>query len=256
MVLYVERKRRRPDEKWPQTTTKECRLFECSGEGSKKQVRLIARPPVFNLTVPPNPFKYLNLADGSIDSRDKFLLFYLSDDLMLTSTSGGDEVRDKCSNLRIQLLAGAANDDSPGAKSNTNNFPGATSGYNYIRSKIVLTSNDLGNEQNGSSWQQSSGRLSHNNDTLLMSRSDINSPRVGLGRTVGVSNSSNLFSSFLYSFSILFVLFILFFFIYLYYSRYIVITHLDYNFTFHYFCFSCNQFVSRDRLVNYCKPYL
>lgn len=273
MVFYVERKRRRPEglaathQHSNNTTTTnsddKCQLFEC--EASEKKVRLVPKPPVFNLTLPPSPFGLLasNYADNhkngfDSSSRDKFLLFYLNHDQQQTATNSliPEDIRDKCNNLKIQILAGSS---SPSSSSSAVNEPsilksssgvssdfslpssssssfgggggGNPVGYNYIRSKIINTNDASNGESGGRNGVNGSSIWPSNRQAAATSRNEtlrggggggnggVGVSPIGVSSSSSHSNSSNLFSSFLYSFSILFVLFIFVFFIYLYYSR-------------------------------------
>lgn len=248
MVFYVERKRRRPDDAPPSAIksalNNECQLFECDNKKQQQRsVRLIPKPPVFNLTQPPSPFGLLNLGGGNENgdslSRDKFLLFYLNHDLAASSNSPNslDDIRDKCNNLKIQMLAGSGSNELFPSLSVVKSSPGSvqtaaapagggSSGYNFIRSKIMTTNNGVESSLGTKSVHHH--HMNSNNSSLNnRHRNDTGTTRLdGMRDIVGAAPvasspypNSNLFSSFLYSFSILFVLFIFFFFIYLYYSK-------------------------------------
>lgn len=243
MVFYIERKRRRPD---GEKSSSECQVFECetwtktpnkgSRKASRNTVRLIPKPPEFNLSQPPNPFDILNdEKNHPIDARDKFLLYYLNHNELTTKTTNHDvdAIRDKCNSFKIQLLAGTSDyakllPSQPNSHLNNNNnantqLSGAA-GYNYIRSKIVPNSDSNSNSSSSSYWFGSSNNRTNN---VLLKTNQSPTPKIddSISKNVNSANSynsfssSNLFSSFLYSFSILFVLFIFVFFIYLYYSR-------------------------------------
>lgn len=214
-----------------------CRQFECGGNGggkgtTKKLVRIIERPPLFNLTQPPNPFKILNFFESAelIDehnAREKFLLYYLNNppNVIINPSSNNEveDIRDKCNNLRIQLLAGGVgggnniiNGDNQRSSSTFMQNSGVLGGYNFIKTKL----NSYGNSNNGTylrTTNTSSFARGDNTASTTSSSSTSNS----------FHHSSNLFSSFLYTFSILFVLFIVLFVIYLYYSRYIFLYKIE-----------------------------
>lgn len=103
-----------------------CGLFNCNGNNSANtQIRLVNKPPVFNLRPPPNPLNYLSIDNlfnlnlieenliinkpnyKSVDApanSEKFLLYFLN----LNNTNGDDDVtykKDKCNSLRIQLAS-------------------------------------------------------------------------------------------------------------------------------------------------------
>lgn len=247
MVFYIERKRRRPDE---------CQLVEC-GEGGRggrdaggtkpggKIVLMVPKPPEFNLTRPPNPFAHHQQDWSNSDNdnearRAKFLLYYLNQEL-----DGGEEWRDKCNNLKIQLLAGGVGQQSvltnPVSLSHLPSSPhvhhnhhadggGEDAGYNYIRSKIVGGASSQNESRRQSTlWSNDENVAAASNRSLNdQQRTSLNNAANNINNTRGYINAnSNLFSSFLYSFSILFVLFIFLFFIYLYYSRLVLLVLLS-----------------------------
>lgn len=103
-----------------------CGLFNCNDNNSANtQIRLVNKPPVFNLRPPPNPLNYLSIDNlfnlnlieenliinkpnyKSVDApanSEKFLLYFLN----LNNTNGDDDVtykKDKCNSLRIQLAS-------------------------------------------------------------------------------------------------------------------------------------------------------
>lgn len=229
MVFYMERKRRRPEEN---SKAAECHLFECGSDRNgeeRRLVRLISKPPEFNLTQPPDPFDMLGTSTTlDENSREKFLLYYLNhDSLLLAASSSGrgqhttpaaaaaaasldHHIRDRCNNLKIQLLASiaASNDEHQQQQQHKSQSSGA--GYNYIRSKIIVPASS------SSSNHETHFDANHSSNLTKLS-SPGGDKNISFRPTL--HTSSNLFSSFLYSFSILFLLFIFVFFIYLYYSR-------------------------------------
>ncbi|CAF0878243.1 unnamed protein product [Brachionus calyciflorus] len=80
-----------------------CISYECRNV-TGKHLRIHREPPIFRLSPPPNPLKFLNLNEIFENyeineySKEKFLLYFLN-------YQNSDDLKDKCSNLRIHLLA-------------------------------------------------------------------------------------------------------------------------------------------------------
>lgn len=198
-----------------------CRSFECdvnkkgakganAHEGIKNVlVRLIDRPPHFNLTQPPNPFKLIepHQIEKHLEQNfnQKFLIFYLNN---INNLDGNeDDLSEKCNNLKIQLLASHAP-----APSSVYELLNTGSNKLAIDSYTTLTKNTV---------------HSINNSVFLSSD--------GFGRNISVKNELydikyldagdqsaqryNIFKPIFFTFSLLFVVFTISFLIYFYWNK-------------------------------------